>query len=127
MNADELKETLKNNVVIFEYTKTDGTTRTAKGTLREDLLPKREPDEFELEKNAVDTLISEKYGSMEEYMNENKIELVGESKDGAAYLFRHKKKTVKKNENVVNYYDLEKNQFRSFKKENFIKIVTIEE
>lgn len=126
MNTEELKTALKNGVVVFEYTKKDGTKRIARGTLNENLLPETEPDEFELDKTGVDSLVESKYGSFEEYLENNKIEHIGESEDGTKYLFRHKKKERKKNENIVSYYDLDKDEFRSFNKENFIGVISTE-
>lgn len=115
-----LIESLKKGPVTFEYTKKDGSTRVATGTLNESFLPQRENDEFELEKTSVDTLVGIKYESLDEYMNENKIELVRE--DDEKYVFRHKHK--KSNENNIMYFDLDKKEFRSFAKENFKRIVS---
>lgn len=126
MSIEEFKEALKNGVVVFEYTKKDGTKRIAKGTLNENLLPELEPEQFELEKDGVDALISVKYSSMEEYTEKNSVELIGESEDGKKYIFRHKKKERAKNESVITYYDLEKDEFRSFKKDRFIGIVQVD-
>ena len=53
----ELINSLKEGVVVFEYEKKDGSTRVAKGTLNEKFLPEREPDEFELDKESIDTLV----------------------------------------------------------------------
>lgn len=126
MDTNEFKELLKEHVVVFEYDKKDGTRRVAKGTLCDKYLPDKEPDEFELDKTSVDTLVKTKYGSFDEYLENNKIELLGESDDGTKYLFRHKKKERKANENLVSYYDLEKEEFRSFDKNNFRGVVKID-
>lgn len=122
----ELIDSLKEGVVVFEYEKKDGSTRVAKGTLNEKFLPEREPDEFELDKESVDTLVGVKYKDLDEYMTLNKIELIGESEDGKNYKFKHKKKAVQKSDKVLSYYDLEKEEFRSFTKDNFKRILTVE-
>lgn len=126
MDINELKELMKEHIVVFEYDKKDGTRRVAKGTLCEKYLPEKEPDEFELDKTGVDSLVETKYNSFEEYLENNKIEHIGESEDGTKYLFRHKKKERKRNENLVSYYDLEKDEFRSFDKDNFRGIVSVD-
>ena len=126
MNVEELKTALKNGVVIFEYEKKDGTKRVAKGTLNENFLPEMEPAEFELGKEGVDKIVESTYTDFDEYMEKNKIELVGESEDGLNYIFKHKKKTRKPNENIVSYYDLEKEEFRSFNKDHFIGVISAE-
>ena len=123
---EELINSLKEGVVVFEYVKKDGSTRVARGTLNEKFLPEKEPDEFELDKEGVDTLVGVKYKDMDEYMSLNKIELIGESEDGKNYKFKHKHRKVQKNENLLSYYDLEKEEFRSFDKSNFKKVLMVE-
>lgn len=122
---EELVSALKGGTVVFEYVKKDGSVRTATGTLDETLMPEREPDEFELDMRAVDTLVGIKYKDMDEYAELNKIEFLGESEDGLKYRFRHKHRTVGKNPALLTYYDLEKGEFRSFDKANFKQIVTV--
>lgn len=121
---NELKELLKEHVVVFEYTKKDGSIRTAKGTLVETYLPEKEPEEFELDKKSVDYLVETKYESFDKYLESNKIELIEESEN--VYKFKHKKKERKRNENLVSYYDLDKDEFRSFNKDNFIGIISVD-
>lgn len=122
----ELVDHLKEGIVVFEYEKKDGSTRVAKGTLKKELLPPvREEEEIVFDKSSIDTLIGIKYESLEEYMELNKIELVGETEDGKNYLFKHKKEKRKVNENLQSYYDLEKESFRSFNKNNFKRIISI--
>ena len=82
----ELVDHLKEGIVVFEYEKKDGSTRVAKGTLKKELLPPvNEEEEIVFDKSSIDTLIGIKYESLEEYMELNKIELVGETEDGKNY------------------------------------------
>lgn len=126
MNTDDLKTALKEGIVVFEYEKKDGTKRLAKGTLNESLLPEKEPDEFELEKEGVDTNVEKNYENLDEYLKKNKLEIVGESEDGKRYMFKRVRKPRAKNDSLVSYYDLEKEEFRSFRKESFIGIISEE-
>ena len=75
-SLEEFKEMLKNGIVDFEFTKKDGTIRSAKGTLLENYLPAQKADSDSTSR--------------------------------------------KKNDNVVVYFDVEKNAFRSFVKEGFL-------
>lgn len=126
MNVDNLKTALKEGIVIFEYEKKDGTKRLAKGTLNENLLPEKEPDEFELEKDGVDKNVEKNYENIEEYLKKNKIEIIGESEDGKRYMFKRVRTHRVKNDSLVSYYDIEKEEFRSFRKESFIGIISKE-
>ena len=75
-SLEEFKEMLHNGIVDFEFTKKDGTIRSAKGTLLENYLPAPKADSDSTPR--------------------------------------------KKNDNVVVYFDVEKNAFRSFVKESFL-------
>lgn len=122
--TEELQKLLKEGVVTFEFKKKDGSIRTAKGTLNENYIPKVEVENICLHKKEIDILIKEKYKDLQDYMDANKIELVSISEDNEDYIFKLKKRKVKKNENLIFYYDLEKESFRSFNKENFIRIIS---
>lgn len=54
MTVEELKEKLREGIVQFEYTKKDGSIRTAKGTLNLDLIKK-----FGAEPKGTQTEISD--------------------------------------------------------------------
>lgn len=75
-SLEEFKEMLHNGIVDFEFTKKDGTIRSAKGTLLENYLPSTKADSDSTPR--------------------------------------------KKSDNVVVYFDVEKNAFRSFVKESFL-------
>jgi hypothetical protein len=121
----KLIDHLKEGVVVFEYEKKDGSTRVAKGTLKKELLPPvKEDEEIIFDKLSIDTLIGIKYESLDEYMKLNKVELVGETEDGKNYRFKYKKEKRKVNENLQSYYDIEKESFRSFDKNNFKRIIS---
>lgn len=101
MNVDNLKTALKEGIVIFEYEKKDGTKRLAKGTLNENIIPEKEPDEFELEKDGVDKNVEKNYENIEEYLKKNKIEIIGESEDGKRYMFKRVRTHRVKNDSLV--------------------------
>lgn len=122
-----LNEELHNGVVEFEYTKKDGSIRTAKGTLNDEYLPEKLPDHIKLNCDAVNTLMKVKnIPSLKEYAQENGIEYlcsqIGEDMK-MCYVFTPIKKESKVNEDMMTYYDVEKDAFRSFKKDNFLGIV----
>ena len=100
-----LKDELHNRVVTFEYEKYDGSIRTAQGTLNDEYLPEKIPERVYLEAEVIDTL--EQIG-LEKY--EGKI----------CYVFKPAKKKKKVNENIITYYDMEKDAFRSFDKDRFL-------
>ena len=121
-SVEVLYEELKKGVVTFEYTKRDGTVRTAKGTLCDEYLPEKIPDEVLLDIKAVDTLMQVKnIPTIEDYAKENGLKWIG--RRDMSYVFSPLKSERNLNENQVNYYDVEKEHFRSFAKENFLGIV----
>lgn len=114
-----LKEELKKRVVTFEYTKKDGTVRTAQGTMNEEYLPEKIPNTVSFEKDAIDSLMEAKnIPAIDDYAKENGLKFI-ELKDNL-YIFAPIKKERKINENLVLYYDVEKEAFRSFDKNNFL-------
>lgn len=124
---DELKESLKQGIVTFEFKKKDGTIRTAKGTTNASYLEDELEDEvITLDKNVVDDYIDfAGYQSIEEYASRNNTKFVGEV--NGMYTFETIKKTKKPNDNIVSYFDIEKQEFRSFVKENYMGLVEIED
>ena len=132
-NIEDLARELKEGVVTFEYVKLDGTARVAKGTMREDYIPEKIPDILELNKDAIDALmVAKNIRSIDEYAKENGLEYMGihggtETTGEDAYVFspiKDKRKLSEKTlESMFTYYDVEKDAFRSFKKENFKGII----
>ena len=132
-NIEDLARMLKEGVVTFEYTKMDGTARVAKGTMRDELLPEKIPDILELNKDAIDALmVAKNIRSIDEYAKENRLEYMGlhggtETTGEDVYVFTPIKEKRKLSEKTMNslftYYDVEKDTFRSFKKENFKGII----
>ena len=132
-NIEDLARELKAGVVTFEYVKLDGTARVAKGTMNEELLPEKIPDILELNKEAIDALmVAKNIRSIDEYARENGLEYMGirggtETTGEDAYVFspiKDKRKLSEKTlESMFTYYDVEKDAFRSFKKENFKGII----
>ena len=132
-NIEDLARMLKEGVVTFEYTKMDGTARVAKGTMREDYIPEKIPDILELNKAAIDALmVAKNIRSIDEYARENGLEYMGvrggtETTGEDVYVFtpiKEKRNLSEKTlESLFSYYDVEKDAFRSFKKENFKGII----
>lgn len=118
-----LKEMLQQGEVKFSYRKADGTVRTARGTLSKDMLPKKEKVRFPVA--AIDALMEAKdIKTMEEYAEPNGLVYVGRMDiEGCEpeYIFEH----VGRSRNVegyFTYFDLDKNEFRTFIEENYIGI-----
>lgn len=129
----ELKNNLKKSICIFEFKKTDGTIRMSKGTCLQTVIDEfvppydvfKDPKLIKIEKNIVDIIIKEhNYSDLNEYANENDVDIVDSSGD-EFYFFLPKKKKHKVSEGVLMYFDLDKKQFRSFKKENYLGTIEI--
>lgn len=115
-SVETLSEKLKDGIVEFEYKKKDGSIRKAKGTLKKEFLPEEEIISFPVD--AIDVLMKEKnIQSLEEYAKPNGLKYI--EKRDSFYTF----KFTKENENTISYFDLEKKEFRSFIKENFLGIL----
>ena len=113
-SVEVLNEELKKGVVTFEYTKKDGTVRTAKGTLNDELLPEKLPDRVTFDTDAIDALM---------YAKANGLEYMGVVGTLPKFQYVFKKAEKSHNENQVSYYDVDKDAFRSFVKDNFLGIV----
>ena len=125
-DINDLSQELKEGVVTFEYKKKDGSVRTAQGTLNDEYLQEKIPDKVYLEVIVISTLMREKnIPTMKEYAQENGLEYLYTEihDDKMCYVFEPIKKEKKVNENVMTYYDVEKDAFRSFNKENFLGIL----
>ena len=124
-DVDVLKEELKTNVVTFQFTKKDGTTRTARGTLMKEYLPEQIPEIVTFDVEVINTLMVEKnINTIDEYASENGLVFVktDTSVNPNVYVFSPKKhKRI--NENLVSYYDIEKDSFRTFITSNFLGII----
>lgn len=125
-SIDDLARMLKEGVVTFEYAKKDGTARIAKGTMQDDLLPEKLPARIVFEVEVINELMKAKnIPTLEDYARANGLRVFGMSQiegEKPKYIFVPIKEN-KKNENVFTYYDLEKDAFRSFNKENFKGII----
>ena len=124
-SLDDLARMLKEGVVTFEYVKKDGTARVAKGTMNEELLPEKIPDRVSFDVAAINELMKVKdIPTLEDYARENGLRVFGtiEIEGQQKYVFVPIK-AKKVNEDQFTYYDVEKDAFRSFKKENFKGII----
>lgn len=123
-SVEVLNEELKKGVVTFEYTKKDGSVRTAKGTLNDELLPEKIPDRVTFDTDVIDALMYAKgINTLEEYAKANGLEYMGVVGTLPKFQYVFKKAEKSHNENQVSYYDVDKDTFRSFVKDNFLGIV----
>lgn len=123
----DLSNGLHTSVVEFEYKKKDGTIRKAKGTLLKEKLPNVQKEEIKFEKETIDLLLKLKNISFEEYTKSNGIILVRtETINTKEYYVFNLVSKRKENNDMITYFDIEKNEFRSFSKENFLGIISIE-
>ena len=123
-SVEVLNEELRKGVVTFEYTKKDGTVRTAKGTLNDELLPEKLPDRVTFDTDVIDALMYVKgINTLEEYAKANGLEYMGVVGTLPKFQYAFKKIEKSHNENQVSYYDVEKDSFRSFIKDNFLGII----
>lgn len=123
----DLSNGLHTSVVEFEYKKKDGTIRNAKGTLLKERLPNVQKEEIKFEKETIDLLLKLKNISFEEYTKSNGIILVRtETINTKEYYVFNLVSKRKENNDMITYFDIEKNEFRSFSKENFLGIISIE-
>ena len=123
----DLSNGLHTSVVEFEYKKKDGTIRNAKGTLLKERLPNVQKEEIKFEKETIDLLLKLKNISFEEYTKSNGIILVKtETINTKEYYVFNLVSKRKENNDMITYFDIEKNEFRSFSKENFLGIISIE-
>lgn len=97
---EQLRAKMQSGVAAFIYTKVDGTTRVAYGTLKKENIPNPLLDRLVAAINKEDVTIEEV----------------------RAFLDKPTKEKVA-NENVFSYFDLESSGWRSFKVENFVRIV----
>lgn len=123
----DLSNGLHTSFVEFEYKKKDGTIRKAKGTLLKEKLPNVQKEEIKFEKETIDLLLKLKNISFEEYTKSNGIILVKtETINTKEYYVFNLVSKRKENNDMITYFDIEKNEFRSFSKENFLGIISIE-
>ena len=123
-SVETLSEKLKEGIVEFEYTKKDGTVRRAKGTMSPEYLPEPIPETVSFEMEIIDELMKIKdIPSIDDYAKANGLQLKGidSEQEKPMYVFTPIKR--KHNENLFSYYDIEKDSFRSFIKENFLGII----
>lgn len=115
---EAFKDQLKSGIVKFVFSKTDGTPRTAFGTLNPEIIPKYDEKKVEnLVVEATDFLVGFGTGTL--------IEGDDEKLGKALSYFTTTREASKKEPNptIQVYYDLEKKGFRSFKIDNLKKVL----
>lgn len=126
----DIQERLKAGLVCFVYAKTSGEERFAFGTLREDLIPadKNQLLKFkqglEVAKEHIGRIVETMGSGSDTPIEEYKGALEGVLADIEDILPKPKEKSKKgMSESLQIYYDFEVQGFRSFKKDQLIRIV----
>lgn len=121
MKQEQFAERLGNGIVHFSYRKSDGSIREAFGTVNQNLIPKYKSDKVTSLLEAVHDLsqtvskvrqTSKNVSQFDDTVFDVPMEVLEE----ALKPFQPKeKRPYTQNEEWVNYYDLEKQEFRKFK------------
>jgi len=132
----DLKKRLFEGIVEFTYEKGDGTVRPARGTMKVDLLPKTEPGK----KFKLWDIVSSEGKKVPKRMTlfipdsklsefENEPDAVSAALDEAlgfefngSYIYFEADEKKKMPDGSVFYYDLDKNEFRSFKTDRLVEV-----
>lgn len=128
----ELSEKLKTGIAHFAYAKAEGEHRVAFGTLNPDLMPIINGETFSKLTTAIGLAsriisnIIENLG-LEKPLDKEGIEMVMEEIESLYPQTKNNSEEAKKparkvNESLQTYYDFEAKGFRSFKKDNLVKI-----
>lgn len=121
-------ELLKAGIVKFSYAKTTGEERIAFGTLKEDLIPanKSQLEKYRSVMNDTQILLDRVYDVMEKetlQISEYR-EAIGDIIEGINTALNPKKDVSGRSmhDGLQLYYDFEAQGFRSFKKEQLLKV-----
>lgn len=119
------KTSLNEGLVTFKYKKKDGLVRTAIGTINKKIAKNYKDEIIKLERKIVDIVIKEHlHNNIFDYAENN--DCVFLYNDDYFYYFQPKKRMREPNPNQTCYFDIEKQQSRSFLNENFLGIIKIE-
>lgn len=125
-DIEYLKSILPDNIVTFKYQKKNGNVRIAMGTLNQNVIEShlKNNDTLTIPFDIMDILISEHgYKDVHEYAEHNEVNLI--DMDDKNYIFRHVKRPKSPSTNTITYFDLEKNEMRSFINENYLGTINV--
>lgn len=128
INVTDFKNYLDSHIITFQYTKKDGTIREAKGTRNSkyisDMCPfDLERDSIKFEKEPIDKLVELRYEDVNDYAMSNGLSLLIVPKDDKHYYFIPLKREKKYSSDVINYFDIDKKDYRSFRIDNYIGVI----
>lgn len=131
--AIELLETeLKKSIICFEYKKADGSIKITTGTLIPSLIPSKAASKAEELRKALTDLVDlddvwlDVTGTEDEenlWRKQHKEAI--ETARSLLQFLNPKPATRAPQPHLLNYYDLSAKDWRSFNKENFIKIIAV--
>lgn len=126
----DIQERLKTGIVCFIYAKTSGEERKAFGTLKEELIPANKEQLLKFKQGLESTeeslgrVVETMQGGSDIPIEEYRDALGGVLEDIRTLLPKPKEKSKKEmSESLQMYYDFEAGGFRSFRKDQLIKIL----
>ena len=127
INFYNFEELLEDNIITFKYRKKDGSIREAKGTKNSNYIASLCPfdierDSIKFEKEPIDKLVELRYEDVNDYAQSNGLSLLYVD-DDKYYYFIPQRREKKYNPNVLNYFDIDKKEYRSFIKDNYIGVI----
>ena len=129
IDVTDFKNYLDSHIITFQYTKKDGTIREAKGTRNSKYISDTCPfdlerDSIKLEKEPIDKLVELRYEDVNDYAMSNDMSLI--YLDDEYYYFVLLKREKKFNPDVINYFDIDKKDWRSFRIDSYIGVIMME-
>ena len=126
INLNRFEELLENNIITFQYKKKDGSIREAKGTKNSNYIASLCPfdlerDSIRFEKEPIDKLVELRYEDVNDYATSNGLSLI--YPDDKYYYFIPQKREKKYSPDVINYFDIDKKDYRSFRIDNYIGVI----
>lgn len=128
INLNRFEELLENNIITFQYKKKDGSIREAKGTKNSKYIVSLCPfdlerDSIKFEKEPIDKLVELRYEDVNDYAMSNGLSLLLVPTDDKHYYFVPLKREKKYSPDVINYFDIDKKDYRSFRIDNYIGVI----
>ena len=128
INLNRFEELLENNIITFQYKKKDGSIREARGTKNSKYISDTCPfdlerDSIRFEKEPIDKLVDLRYEDVNDYAMSNGLSLLLVPTDDKHYYFVPLKREKKYSPDVINYFDIDKKEYRSFRIDNYIGVI----